>query len=221
MKNKEIKLRSPVGKTENQKKYIKAILDNDLVVCDGVFGTGKTNLAVGVGIYSLMQGQYNKLVVTRPVIEAGETIGYLPGDLNEKLAPYIKPIFDELSYYIEVRDIALLRNEEKIEICPIGFMRGRTFRDSYIIVDEAQNLTYEQMKMVITRIGVNSKMVLTGDISQSDLYPRDQGAFAYLKKLIKQNKIEKTAVVELGYMDIQRHPLVTRLISRWEPNNQD
>ena len=213
--------RSPSARTENQKTYIKAVIKNDIVICQGPAGTGKTHLAIGMGVWGLRKGTIDKIVIARPTIEAGEQIGFLPGDLEAKMNPFTRPCFDELKEYATYEEIDTWQKKGSIEICPIGFMRGRTLNSAFIICDECQNLSFRQMKMLLTRFGNNSKLVLTGDIGQSDLHKNDQGGFAYgcaLAKYISDVYNMKIAIVKLESSDNQRHPLVQIIEEIWDNN---
>ena len=199
--------RSPSARTENQKTYIKAVIKNDIVICQGPAGTGKTHLAIGMGVWGLRKGTIDKIVIARPTIEAGEQIGFISGDLEVKMNPFTRLCFDE--------------KKGSIERCPIGFMRGRTLNSAFIICDECQNLSFRKMKMLLTRFGNNSKLVLTGDIGQSDLHKNDQGGFAYgcaLAKYISDVYNMKIAIVKLESSDNQRHPLVQIIEEIWDNN---
>src|ERR687892_270809 len=166
---------NPAGKKQvapksvNQRKYIQAIQEKDVVFGIGVAGTGKTYLAVAMAVQALMQKQVNRIVLARPAVEAGEKLGFLPGDLQDKVDPYLRPLYDALFDLIDYERVSRLLERNAIEVAPIAFMRGRTLNDAFVIIDEAQNTTTEQMKMVLTRIGFGSKVVITGDITQIDL----------------------------------------------------
>lgn len=208
------RFKSPSAKTENQRDYIKAIVSHDIVICQGPAGTGKTHIAVGMGVDSLRKGNVKRIVIARPVVEAGESLGFLPGELEKKMDPFVRPCFDELEEYASNAEIVSWQNERILEIVPIGFMRGRTFKDSFIICDECQNLNFDQMEMLLTRFGMQSKMVLTGDVSQSDLVSNVQGAFAYACALFMDD--DEIAVQSLDYTDNQRHPLVGKMAKKWK-----
>ena len=166
------------AKTENQRTYIKAIINNKVTFCVGPAGTGKTHIATAMAIYGLLHGDYKRIILTRPLVQAGEDTGFLPGDVRKKLHPYMLPIYDEIERYVSHQDLQRLMNENTIEVIPFAFMRGRNFHDSFIIADECQNASDKQIKMLLTRIGNDSKMVLTGDHSQSDLPTHEQGGIA-------------------------------------------
>lgn len=202
-------------KTDNQKDCIKAINEHKLVFILGVAGTGKTHCAVGCGIEKVFRKQYDKLIITRPVVEAGENMGFLPGNLDEKIAPYLLPIFDELHCFLGPNEVKQMLANGKtghrgsIEIAPIAYLRGRTLKNAFIIVDEAQNLSKEQLKMVLTRLGTNSKMVLTGDLKQSDI--RNSGLEHVTKSL---SSLKEIAIIHMRSEDICRDPLIGKILER-------
>ena len=204
------------AKTDNQKEYVRSISKLDVVFCAGPAGTGKTHLAVGMGIADLQKEKFEKLIIARPVVEAGEQIGFLPGDIEDKLGPYVRPVYDELNKFVSHTDLQTLKNSKKIEVVPIAYMRGRTFENCFIICDECQNLDFDQMKMLLTRFGLESKMVLTGDIHQSDLMKQKQGAFKFGFELFKDDP--DIGTVSLEACDIQRHKLVGHMVQKWEQN---
>ena len=208
-------------RTENQKEYIRTIAENTITFCQGSAGTGKTHCAVGLALEYLLLDKVKKIIVTRPVVEAGEKIGYLPGKYEEKLFPYLLPIEDEINYFISPAQNATLKLNNKIEIVPLGFMRGRNFHNCFIIADECQNASYDQLKMLLTRIGNNSKMVLTGDISQSDLTRHLQGGFYTMIQNL--NNVEGIGIAKLENADIVRNPIIAKIIERldsYENGNQ-
>ena len=201
-------------RTDNQIAYIKTVLDNTITFCQGVAGSGKTHIAVGLALEHLLENKVDKIIITRPVVESGEKIGYLPGTAEEKLHPYLLPILDEICYFIPMSQYAALKLNNKIEIVPLGLMRGRNFHNSFIIADECQNATYDQLKMLLTRIGMQSKMILTGDISQSDLNRNMRGGFLELTKNLTD--IESIGISELYNSDIIRNPIIGKILSRLE-----
>ena len=198
------------AKTPNQKEYIKSIKDNQVVICSGPAGTGKTHIA----IMGLVREEYEKVIITRPMVQAGEDTGYLPGNIREKTAPYLRPIFDELLCYVSNSDIITMMNSGQIEICPLAYMRGRNFHHCFIVADECQNASEKQLMMLLTRIGKGSKIVMTGDASQSDLNYRSQGG---LNTCIDglQN-IDGVGIVKLTTQDIVREPIVERIVTAME-----
>lgn len=206
------KPRAVEGRTEGQKGYIKAILDNYIVLCHGPAGTGKTHIAAGMAAQLLCKRQVERIVICRPVVGAGKDIGYLPGTMEEKVGPYLMPLFDEFSSYLEVKTLHQFLAERIIEIVPLSMMRGRTFNDSFVILDEAQNAVRMEFKLMLTRLGVNSKMVLTGDLGQSDLPDREAGSFASVIERLKG--LEGVVSVELKTQDIVRHHLIGELERR-------
>lgn len=209
-------------RSEHQKDYIRTIAENAITFCQGAAGSGKTHCAVGLALEYLLDEKVKKIIITRPVVEAGEKIGYLPGKYEEKLFPYLLPIEDEINHFINPAQNASLKLNNKIEIVPLGFMRGRNFHNCFIVADECQNASYEQLKMLLTRIGNNSKMVLTGDVSQSDLSRHLQGGFNIMMKAL--SGVEGIGVSILDSSDIVRHPIIGKIISRldnYEANGLD
>lgn len=201
-----------IAKSENQKLFIRAMLENEITFCQGLAGSGKTHLAVGLAIEALLADNVEKIVITRPVVEAGERLGYLPGTAEEKLHPYLMPILDEINHFITMSDYAKLKNDNKIEIVPLGLMRGRNFHSSFIVADECQNATYDQIKMLITRIGNNSRMVLTGDVGQSDLPRHNRDGFLDLISALKD--VEGIGIAYLESCDIIRNPIIGRILEK-------
>jgi phosphate starvation-inducible PhoH-like protein len=201
-------------RTENQKNYIRNIIENSITFCQGLPGSGKTHIAVGVGLEHLLENKVKKIIITRPVVEAGEKIGYLPGDANSKLFPYLLPIEDEINYFISPSYNAYLKLNNRIEIVPLGYMRGRNFHNCFIVADECQNASYDQLKMLITRIGNNSKMVLTGDIEQSDLSMHLRGGFLHMMKAL--DNIENIGICKLTAGDIVRNPIIAKIMEKLE-----
>lgn len=199
-------------RTNNQKEYVRSIIENSITFCQGAAGSGKTHCAVGLALEHLFDEKVKKIIITRPVVEAGEKIGYLPGKYEEKLFPYLLPIEDEINHFISPSQNAALKLNNKIEIVPLGFMRGRNFHNCFIIADECQNASYEQLKMLLTRIGNNSKMVLTGDVSQSDLSRHLQGGFFTMMNELRD--IDGIAMSLLDNSDIIRNPIIGKIISR-------
>jgi phosphate starvation-inducible PhoH-like protein len=196
-------------KSEGQTQMMAAIDEHNLVLALGPAGTGKTYLAVAKAVEALEAGTIGRIVLSRPAIEAGESIGFLPGDMEDKLAPYLRPLYDALSDRLSMKRVKQLMTEGLIEIAPIGFMRGRTLNNAFIVVDEAQNCTYMQLKMLLTRLGWHSTMVVTGDPQQSDLLPGISGLTDIADRLAPLPDI---AVIRLAERDIVRHPLVASMI---------
>jgi len=204
---------SIMAKTPGQKVYIKAMLDHDLTFCLGPAGTGKTYLAVAVAVHMLKHGKVKRIILARPAVEAGERLGFLPGDLQAKVNPYLRPLFDSLNDMMDFDQVKQLMLRDVIEVVPLAFMRGRTLNDSCIILDEAQNTTASQMLMFLTRLGEKSKMIVTGDPSQIDL-PEDtpSGLIDAVKRL---KKIKEVSRIDLANSDIVRHKLVQHIVSAY------
>jgi phosphate starvation-inducible PhoH-like protein len=196
-------------RSPNQQKFLTAIADHSLTLAIGPAGTGKTYLAVSAAVEALEAGRIERIVLSRPAIEAGESLGYLPGDMMEKMAPYLRPLYDCLTDRLGGKRLRSLMEEGDIEIAPIGFMRGRTLNNAFVVIDEAQNCTYAQMKMLLTRLGWSSTMVITGDPEQSDLLPGISGLADVARRL---EPLPGIAVVHLEEQDIVRHPLVGAML---------
>ncbi|MFG6148480.1 PhoH family protein [Halobacillus sp. B23F22_1] len=203
-------------KTLGQRSYVAAIKNNDLVFGIGPAGTGKTYLAVVMAVNALKNGEVKRIILTRPAVEAGESLGFLPGDLKEKVDPYLRPLYDSLHDVFGAEHTARLIDRGTIEIAPLAYMRGRTLDDAFAILDEAQNTTPEQMKMFLTRLGFGSKMIITGDITQVDL---PKGVTSGLKVAEeKLSHVKGSAFIHLDQTDVVRHPLVQRVIDAYEKN---
>ncbi len=200
-------------KTRGQKRYIDAIKSHDVVFAIGPAGTGKTYLAVAVALDYLKSGRVQRIILTRPAVEAGEKLGFLPGDLMEKVDPYLRPLYDSIMDMINPDKFYRYREKGIIEIAPLAYMRGRTLNNSFIILDEAQNTTYHQMKMFLTRLGFNSKAVITGDVTQVDI-ERGKSGLIECQKIL--NGIEGIAFVYMTEEDVVRHPLVKKIIKAYE-----
>jgi phosphate starvation-inducible PhoH-like protein len=201
-------------KTMNQRRYVEAIERNDLVIGIGPAGTGKTYLAVAMALSALLGKRVSRIVLTRPAVEAGERLGFLPGTLQEKVDPYLRPLYDALYDMLEMEKAEKLLERGIIEVAPIAFMRGRTLNDSFIIVDEAQNSTQEQMKMVLTRQGFNSKMVVNGDITQIDLPLGKRSGLLNAVEVLRG--VEGISFVYFDERDVVRHTLVQRIVKAYE-----
>ncbi len=201
-------------KTLGQKKYVDAIKKNSIVFGVGPAGTGKTYLAVALAVYALKNHEIDKIILTRPAVEAGEKLGFLPGDLSEKVDPYLRPLFDALQEMMGQDAYAKHIERGSIEIAPLAYMRGRTLSNSFIILDEAQNTTREQMKMFLTRMGENSRIVVTGDITQIDLPKNVKSGLIDALDVLKD--VEGIEIVRLSAKDVVRHELVTRIIQAYE-----
>ncbi|MEW6974230.1 PhoH family protein [Trueperella pyogenes] len=200
-------------KTLGQKAYIDAIDDNTIVFGIGPAGTGKTYLAMAKAVVALQQKRVSRIILTRPVVEAGESLGYLPGSLNDKIDPYMRPLYDALYDMIDPDAILKLLAAGTIEVAPLAYMRGRTLNDAFVILDEAQNTTPEQMKMFLTRLGFNSKMVVTGDLTQVDLPTKQTSGLGLVRSILRD--VDKIAFVELGSADVVRHRLVADIIDAY------
>ncbi len=208
------KKRTIVPKSINQKNYVESIRRFDMVFGIGPAGTGKTYLAMAMAVSSLMRKEVSRIVLARPAVEAGERLGFLPGDLYEKVNPYLRPLYDALHDMMPFENASQLLEQGVIEVAPLAFMRGRTLNDSFVILDEAQNSTQEQMKMFLTRLGFRSKAVITGDITQTDL-PRGQiSGLLEARKVLRG--IEGIAFVAFSREDVIRHPLVQEIIDAYE-----
>lgn len=206
------KPRKLTARTPNQAEYIHALGSNSITLCSGPAGTGKTHVAVGFAVTLLKKNVVEKIILCRPIVDAGESIGYLPGDVNDKVGPYLTPLFDELSFYLEGKFLKHLQATGKLEVTALAQMRGRTFTNAVVILDESQNATKGQLKMFLTRIGAGTHMVLTGDIHQSDLPISAQGGFESAMKRL--DGVPGIAVVRLGAEDIVRHPLISEIEKR-------
>ena len=204
------------AKSENQQRYLDAIDNNHITFGVGPAGSGKTFLAVLKAMEYFQQNKVNQIVLARPAQEAGEKLGFLPGGINEKMDPYMLPLFDAMNEFWSDMAIETLINEGVIEVAPVAYMRGRTFRNAFIIVDEAQNLTLDQLKMIMTRYGPNSKMVINGDHTQSDLQPFKRGSLKRAKDIVDHG-IDGIDLIHLNAKeDIQRHPVVGQISEVWE-----
>jgi phosphate starvation-inducible PhoH-like protein len=201
------------ARNANQKEYLKKLQDENtsIVLAIGPAGTGKTMLAVQHGIKLFQEGIVDKIVVTRPAVSVDEDLGFLPGTLNEKMAPWTRPIFDVFQEYYQAKDIAKMLEEGTIEISPLAYMRGRTFKNAYIIADECQNTTVNQMKMLLTRLGEGSKMVVTGDLAQADRM-NDNGLIDFCNLLAGKN-LKHIDIIEFDHRDIERHHAVKEILS--------
>lgn len=201
-------------RSPNQKKYVNAIFKKDMVVSIGPAGTGKTFLAVACALESLRKGEIRKIVITRPIVEAGEKLGFLPGDIYEKVHPYLRPLYDAFYHLLGPEKFRVLRDDSIVEILPLAYMRGRTLENSFIILDEAQNSAPEQMKMFLTRMGIFSKIVVTGDITQIDLPNKDKSGLLKIIDILKS--LKNISFVRFVREDIVRHPLVKEIIEAYE-----
>jgi phosphate starvation-inducible PhoH-like protein len=202
------------AKSEGQLKYLLDIDQNDIVFAIGPAGTGKTFLAVSKAVEHMKAGRIRRIVLVRPAVEAGERLGFLPGDIQAKVNPYLRPIYDSLNTFLEFGQLQRLITADVVEICPLAYMRGRTLDEAFIILDEAQNTTSEQMKMFLTRMGRSSKIVVTGDITQIDLTPGKPSGLIEVKELLKG--VPGIAFAYLSKADIVRHPLVQKIVDAYE-----
>ena len=203
-------------RSENQQKYVNSIVENDAVFAIGPAGTGKTYLAVARAVEALENSNVKRIVLVRPAVEAGEKLGFLPGDLSEKVDPYLRPIYDALYEFIGFERVNKLIEKHVIEVAPLAFMRGRTLNESYIILDEAQNTTIPQMKMFLTRMGFGSKMVITGDVTQIDLPNPSQSGLTDAIKILQN--IDQIAFCHFDANDVVRHQLVKKIVSAYDKN---
>lgn len=202
------------AKTFRQRQYVQAVRTQDLTFCIGPAGTGKTFLAAVLGVQALLANQFERLILTRPAVEAGERLGFLPGDLQQKVNPYLRPLYDALFEFIDPEKIPNLMERGVIEVAPIAYMRGRTLNNAFIILDEAQNTTPAQMKMILTRLGFRSRMVVTGDLTQTDLPTNQASGLAVAEKIL--HSVEGITFCHLTKADVVRHPLVQRIVSAYE-----
>ena len=203
-------------KSQNQREFIKSVKQSDIILAIGPAGTGKTYLAVALAVEGLLKRQFKKIILARPAVEAGEKLGFLPGDIAEKIDPYFMPLYDALDDALESSRVRELIEDGIIEIAPLAYMRGRTLNDSFVILDEAQNSTKEQMKMFLTRLGYNSKMVITGDITQIDLENSKNSGLIQVQTLLKD--IDGISFVNFNEKDIVRHDLVKHIIKAYSQN---
>jgi len=207
--------RRPIGpRSPNQKRYVDAIRNHDIVFGVGPAGTGKTYLAVAAAVAAMQKGEVRRIILTRPAVEAGEKLGFLPGDLTEKVNPYLRPLYDALDDMLDPAKCARLMEQGVIEVAPLAFMRGRTLNQAFVILDEAQNTTHEQMKMFLTRLGVESKAVVTGDLTQVDL-PGGRGTgLRHAREVLAG--IRSIPFVQFQPIDVVRHPLVQRIVEAYD-----
>ena len=215
----ETEKQNVVGKSIMQNHYIEVLNENKIIFASGPAGTGKTFLAVAAAVSQLMKNKFNRIILSRPAIEAGESLGFLPGDLKEKVDPYLRPLFDSLYDLLSLETVDRMIFNNEIEIAPLAFMRGRTLNNSFVILDEAQNATHTQIKMFLTRFGKNSRMVITGDPSQTDLVRREESGLVESIKILKNiNEIED---IKFNSKDIVRDEMVTKIINSYEEHDRN
>ena len=211
--------RSVIPRSQKQKDYVKALKESEIIISTGPAGTGKTYLAVAVALTMLLEKKIERIILSRPAVEAGEKLGFLPGDMKDKVDPYLRPLYDSLYDLLDFEKIQKRIEIGDIEIAPLAFMRGRTLKNSFAILDEAQNATDIQIKMFLTRIGENSKIVINGDPSQIDLSNRDSSGLNRSKKLI--GHLNEISVVDFDHNDVVRHPLVSKIVRAYEEKKND
>ena len=209
--------KSIIPRSEKQKEYVRALRESDIIISAGPAGTGKTFLAVAIGLTMLLEKKIERIILSRPAVEAGERLGFLPGDMKEKVDPYLRPLYDSLYDLFHFEKIQRMIEIGDIEIAPLAFMRGRTLKNSFAILDEAQNATDTQIKMFLTRIGENSKIVVNGDPSQIDLPNKQMSGLDRAKKLLSH--LNEISVVDFNYSDVVRHPLVSKIVKAYSNNN--
>ena len=211
--------KSVIARSEKQSEYIKALKENDIVMSLGPAGTGKSFLAVSVAVTLLMEKKIDRVILSRPAVEAGEKLGFLPGDMKEKVDPYLRPLYDALYELFGADKIDKKIETGEIEIAPLAFMRGRTLKNCFAILDEAQNATETQIKMFLTRIGENSKLVVNGDPSQVDLINKSHSGLIKSKNILKD--LKEIKIIEFDHMDVVRHPLVSKIIRAYQKKSTD
>ena len=209
--------KSIIPRSEKQKEYVRALRQSDIVISAGPAGTGKTFLAVAIGLTMLLEKKIERIILSRPAVEAGERLGFLPGDMKEKVDPYLRPLYDSLYDLFHFEKIQRMIEIGDIEIAPLAFMRGRTLKNSFAILDEAQNETDTQIKMFLTRIGENSKIVVNGDPSQIDLPNKKMSGLVRSKELL--GNLDEIAVVDFDHSDVVRHPLVSKIVKAYSKND--
>ena len=211
--------RSVIPRSKKQKEYVRALKTSQIIMSLGPAGTGKTYLAVAVALSMLLEKKVERIILSRPAVEAGERLGFLPGDMKDKIDPYLRPLYDSLYDLLDYDKIQRKIESGEIEIAPLAFMRGRTLKNSFAILDEAQNATETQIKMFLTRIGENSKLVVNGDPSQVDLPNKNQSGLTKSQKVLKD--IEEISVINFDHQDVMRHPLVTKIVEAYQKNTND
>ena len=211
--------RSVIPRSKKQKEYVRALKTNQIVMSLGPAGTGKTYLAVAAALSMLLEKKVERIILSRPAVEAGERLGFLPGDMKDKIDPYLRPLYDSLYDLLDYEKIQKKIDSGAIEIAPLAFMRGRTLKNSFAILDEAQNATKTQIKMFLTRIGENSKLVVNGDPSQIDLPNKNQSGLIESQKILRG--IDEISIVNFDHKDVVRHPLVTKIVEAYQKNTDD
>ena len=211
--------RSVIPRSKKQKEYVRSLRTNKIVISLGPAGTGKTYLAVAVALSMLLEKKVERIILSRPAVEAGERLGFLPGDMKDKIDPYLRPLYDSLYDLLDYDKIQRKIESGAIEIAPLAFMRGRTLKNSFAILDEAQNATETQIKMFLTRIGENSKLVVNGDPSQVDLPNKNQSGLIKSRSILKG--IKEISVINFDHQDVMRHPLVTKIVEAYQKNTND
>lgn len=211
--------RSVIPRSKKQKEYVRSLKTNQIVISLGPAGTGKTYLAVAVALSMLLEKKVERIILSRPAVEAGERLGFLPGDMKDKIDPYLRPLYDSLYDLLDYEKIQRKIESGAIEIAPLAFMRGRTLKNSFAILDEAQNATETQIKMFLTRIGENSKLVVNGDPSQVDLPNKNLSGLIKSEAILKN--IKEISVINFDHQDVMRHPLVTKIVEAYQKNTND
>ena len=211
--------RSVISRSKKQKEYVKSLKNNQITMSLGPAGTGKTYLAVAVALSMLLEKKVERIILSRPAVEAGERLGFLPGDMKDKIDPYLRPLYDSLYDLLDYDKIQRKIESGAIEIAPLAFMRGRTLKNSFAILDEAQNATRIQIKMFLTRIGENSKLVVNGDPSQIDLPNKNQSGLIEAQNILKE--IKEIAVIKFDHQDVIKHPLVTKIVEAYQKHSND
>ncbi len=209
--------KSIIPRSEKQKSYVRALRQSDIIISAGPAGTGKTFLAVAVGLTMLLEKKIERIILSRPAVEAGERLGFLPGDMREKVDPYLRPLYDSLYDLFDFEKIQRMIEIGDIEIAPLAFMRGRTLKNSFAILDEAQNATDTQIKMFLTRIGENSKIVVNGDPTQIDLPNKNMSGLVRSKELL--GHLNEISIVDFDHLDVVRHPLVSKIVKAYSKND--
>ena len=211
--------KSVIPRSEKQKNYVQALKESEIIISSGPAGTGKTFLAVAVALTMLLEKKIERIILSRPAVEAGERLGFLPGDMRDKVDPYLRPLYDSLYDLLDFEKIQKKIEVGDIEIAPLAFMRGRTLKNSFAILDEAQNATDTQIKMFLTRIGENSKLVVNGDPSQIDLPNKNQSGLIKSQHILKN--INEISIINFDHNDVIRHPLVVKIVEAYQKNNND